>query len=180
MAIEGLDSQFSGWALIEIMGRDRAAGFVTTEYFGSACLFRVDTPALPEREFVLKSPEYVEHTWTPAGATVKRPESPARTRFLGPSSIFSLIPCTEEAARAAIEEIYPRPMILLKMPQQAQLNPSVSLGLVDPVCGSEIPSPMKAFSTEHDNVRYLFCSRDCMDQLQICPEDYIHAPGEEA
>ena len=40
-------SRFEGWAIVEMFGHQREAGFVTTESFGPACLFRVDTPALP-------------------------------------------------------------------------------------------------------------------------------------
>lgn len=121
-------AQFEGWAVIEIFGHTKDAGFVTTQYFGSACLFRIDVPELPEREVELKRPEYFEinrvwRTW-PAGTIAKGAAMPARSKLIGPNSIFSLTPCTEEFARRAIEEIYPRPLVLVGVPEteQAQLE----------------------------------------------------------
>lgn len=172
-------SSFRGWAVIEIFGHTLAAGFVTSEYFGSACLFRIDTPELPEREFVLKEPAYVGGRWTPAGATVQRQASPPRSKLIGPNSIFSLNPCDEDVARAAIEEIYPRPLILLKMPEQAQLAAPVEVEtFIDPVCGENAAADGPR--CEFENKMYLFCSKDCMRAFQERPEDYVDQTPEPA
>ena len=127
--MEPKQSAFEGWAIVEIFGHQKAIGFVTTEAYGSACLFRVDTPELPEREYTLTRPGYTatvddpsSRQWTPAGAKVKRLASGASSQLLGPGSIYRLIPCTEEVAREAIEELIPRPMILLEpAPKQQPL-----------------------------------------------------------
>lgn len=118
---EAKQAAFEGWAIVEIFGHQKAIGFVTTEAYGSACLFRVDTPALPEREYTLRRPGYTaspedpsSQNWTDAGAKVKRLASGASSQLLGPGSIYRLIPCTEEVAREAIEELIPRPLILLE------------------------------------------------------------------
>ena len=119
--MESKQAAFEGWAIVEIFGHQKAIGFVTTEAYGSACLFRVDTPELPEREYALTRPSYTcvpEDTsasnWTPRGAKVKRLASAACSQLLGPGAIYRLIPCTEEVARQAIEELIPRPLILLE------------------------------------------------------------------
>ncbi|GEM_PF-2856323 len=57
--MEAKAAAFEGWAVVEMFGHAKEIGFVTTEAYGSAVLFRVDTPELPEREFILESPEYV-------------------------------------------------------------------------------------------------------------------------
>ncbi len=114
-------AKFEGWAVVEMMGHQREVGFVTTEVYGAACLFRVDTPALPEREHELKRPQYIltpggEQKYCPAGSKVKRPPVPAKSRLVGPPAIYAITPCTEETALQAIEELISRPMILLSLP----------------------------------------------------------------
>jgi hypothetical protein len=47
-------SAFEGWAVLEIFGHQTYAGFVTTQTFGQAVLFRVDVPPLAERERLSK------------------------------------------------------------------------------------------------------------------------------
>lgn len=50
-------SKFEGWAIVEMMGHRREIGYVTTEHYGAASLFRVDSPEVEEREYELKRPE---------------------------------------------------------------------------------------------------------------------------
>ena len=122
--MEGQPNRFEGWAVVEMFGHAKEVGFVTTETYGTAVLFRVDTPSLPEREFTLESPGYVNGaTWTPAGSKVKRPASPAKTRLIGPGAIYAITPCTEETALRAIEEFTRRPLILLELAKDAPQLP---------------------------------------------------------
>jgi hypothetical protein len=110
-------AQFEGWAIVELFGHQREIGYITTRYFGTACLFQVDVPELPEREFVLEDPQYVNSSWTPSGAKVKKKAAPARTRMLGPGSIYALNPCSEEAARLAIDKLSGREIVVLEVPK---------------------------------------------------------------
>jgi len=119
--MESTQAKFEGWAVVEMMGHQEEIGFVTTETYGQAVLFRIDTPELPEREFVLASPEYVQGRWTPAGAKVKRPASQAKSRLVSPGSLYAINPCTEEAARTAIEQHASRPLILIEVPANLRL-----------------------------------------------------------
>jgi hypothetical protein len=112
-------STFTGWALLEMMGHQREIGYVTTEYFGGAALFRVDVPELPEREFTLTAPEYVGGEWMAAGTKVKRPGTPARSRLVAPGALYAMNPCTEEAARTALEHSSARPLILVEAAPKA-------------------------------------------------------------
>lgn len=110
-------AKFEGWAVVEMMGHQREIGFVTTEYFGGAALFRVDTPEIPEREYELKRPQWIGAQHVPAGSKVKRSGIPAKSRFVAPGALYALTPCTEETARQAIEEMVPRDVILLEIKQ---------------------------------------------------------------
>jgi hypothetical protein len=56
--VEVKQAAFEGWAVVEMMGHRKEIGYVTTQAFGQAVLFRVDIPELPDREFVLTRPEY--------------------------------------------------------------------------------------------------------------------------
>jgi len=118
-------TKFEGWAVVEMFGHQKEIGYVTTQYFGSACLFQCDVPALPERELVLDRPSYADlhgkQVWAPVGSKVTRPASPGHTSLIGPSAIYKLTPCTEETALAAIDNFSPRPLILLDLAKQPQL-----------------------------------------------------------
>jgi len=134
-------AKFEGWAIVEMFGHGREIGYVTTQYFGSACLFQIDVPELPARERTLRCPEFVNHEWTPAGAKVKGEAVPARTRMIGPASIFALNPCSEEAARVALDEFVPRKYVVLEIPKDApkQLPGERELGIdYCDECGQEI------------------------------------------
>jgi hypothetical protein len=108
--------QFEQWAVVEMFGHVKEIGFVTTQYFGTACLFQVDVPELSEREYVLEAPEWVDGKYAPAGSKVRRPASPAKTRLIGPGAVYSMTPCTEETAMRAVESFSRRPLVLLEVP----------------------------------------------------------------
>lgn len=130
--MEAKQAAFEGWAVVEIYGHQKEVGFVTTEYYGMACMFRVDVPALPEREFILKRPEYTnlgsdEYRVSPVGSKVKRAAIPGRSRLVGVGAIFSLTPCTEATAIEALESLIPRTLMLLELPKdQKQLTVNIS------------------------------------------------------
>jgi hypothetical protein len=118
---------FEGWAVVEMMGHRKEIGYVTTQAFGQAVLFRVDTPELPEREYVLESPEYASDKsdgtqWCPVGTKVKRGATSARSCLVAPSSLYAINPCSEQAAMALIERNVHRPLIVLELPEQAALQ----------------------------------------------------------
>lgn len=120
-------NRFEGWAVVEMFGHVKEVGFMTTQYYGTTCLFQIDVPELPEREFVLQRPEYTNDSegnqrWTPAGAKVRRAAVPARSRLIGPGAVYSMTPCTEGTALVAIEECIRRSLILLEMPKDRQLQ----------------------------------------------------------
>jgi hypothetical protein len=123
-------SQFNGWAKVEVMGRQTHIGFVRTEAYGQAVMFRVDTPELPERDYVLKAPAYVTtdsgaQVWTPAGATVRRGASLGCTVLIGAGSIYRILPCNEATALQAIEADQRAELKLIAVPQVFALAATV-------------------------------------------------------
>ena len=110
-------SKFEGWAVVEMFGHLQEIGFVTTAYFGGPALFRIDQPEFPARVYELPRPQWIGETHCPAGTKVERSAHPGKTVFIGPSSIFRLTPCTEEAARQMIERNIPAPIKILSVPE---------------------------------------------------------------
>lgn len=115
-------AKFEGWAVVEIMGHQRYAGFVTTQAFGGAVLFRVDVPALPERERLTEYDDYFDGKYVPKGAAVKELEKPAYTKLFGAASVYCITPCTEEAAMKALESMQSRALKLLALPEKPALD----------------------------------------------------------
>jgi hypothetical protein len=117
-------AKFDGWAIVEVMGYQRFAGYVTTQAFGSAVLFRIDVPALPERIAALRTGRYVEGAYLDAGNKAKKDAVPAFTKLVGAGSIYAITPCTEQAAKAACDAIADRPLIpihlSLPMPEEPE------------------------------------------------------------
>ncbi|HEX6463950.1 MAG TPA: hypothetical protein VFZ98_05840 [Vicinamibacterales bacterium] len=71
------------WAVVEVMGHKKFAGYVSEQVIGSNALIRVDVPE------------------TDQGGVFTRPY----TKLIGPGSIYMLTPCTEDVARAAARTI---------------------------------------------------------------------------
>lgn len=109
------NSEFSGWAKVEMLGRNVEVGFVSTRYFGNVALFQIDVPGVDEREETLERPEYVDDVWTPAGSVVKREAIPSRTSMIGPSTIYRMTPCSEEVAKKSLAERRPRAIAVVRL-----------------------------------------------------------------
>lgn len=131
-------NQLASWAIIEIFGHQKYAGFVQAQAFGTTVMFRLDVPDLPERTRPLELPTWVtiESTgarqYAPAGTVIKAPAKQGFSKIFGAAAIYCITPCTEDAARAAIEQMSPRPLMLVKMPgAQAELAEPVPIGPID-------------------------------------------------
>ncbi len=109
------NAEFKGFARVEVMGHQTHIGFVETQAFGGAVLFRIDRPEVPESEETLTRPEWVDSVRAPVGSVVKRGVIPAATVLVGASSIYRIIPCTEEAAMLTIRQSESRPLFLVKL-----------------------------------------------------------------
>jgi hypothetical protein len=70
-------TEFKTWAIVEVMGHNEYAGFVSSESIAGAEMLRVDVP------------ETSKHA--------------AFTKYLSTNAIYGISPCTEETARARAE-----------------------------------------------------------------------------
>ncbi len=124
-------SKFEGWAILEIFGHQRYAGFVSTQVFGTAVMFRVDVPALEERERVTKRPGYMGAQYVPAGATVKEGAVQGYTKLFGVGAIYAMTPCTQEAALKAVESMQERLLMLVTLPPEKAIEAPKTEGAGD-------------------------------------------------
>jgi hypothetical protein len=116
---EQQQAKFEGWAIVDVLGHQRYVGYVTTEAFGQAVLFRIDVPALEARERTTKSPGYAgnDGRYLPAGTVVTEGPVAGYTKLIGSGSIYAITPCTKEAALAAVEEMQHRPLMSVQLPE---------------------------------------------------------------
>lgn len=81
--------KFEAWAIVELMGHQKIAGYVTEIQMGGSSLLRVDVPEIK---------------------TV-----PGFTRIFNPSALYAINPCTEEMAVSAAESIKSKPIMEFDM-----------------------------------------------------------------
>jgi hypothetical protein len=117
-------ASFEGWAVVEVFGHQRYAGFVSTQTFGQAVLFRVDVPPLEERERETKHYEHHEGRVVPPGSTVKEAAVQGYTKFFGPGAIYAMTPCTQEVATKAVESLQVRSVSIVALAPERSLGPA--------------------------------------------------------
>lgn len=127
-------SKFKGWARVEVMGHQSHTGYVTTEAYGAAVLFRIDQPEIAEVEETLTESQWIGNTTCPAGTVVQRGKIEAVSVLVGAGSIYRIIPCTKEVAEKAIRENQRRPLIPVKLPGAKTLT-AVAPEPMCPACG---------------------------------------------
>jgi hypothetical protein len=108
-------ANFEGWAVIELFGHSREVGYVSTEHFGTGALFRVEVPALPEREVILERPQWIEGELAGVGSKMMRSGVEGRTRFIGPGAVYAMNPCTHDAAMKALEALSTREVKVIEL-----------------------------------------------------------------
>jgi hypothetical protein len=108
-------NEFKGWARVEVMGHQSHIGFVTTETYGQAVLFRIDQPAVPGGEETLKRAEWVGDVFAGAGSVVQRQPIESVSVLVGSGSIYRIIPCDEATAMSAIRSSQRRPLSMVSL-----------------------------------------------------------------
>lgn len=108
-------NEFKGWARVEVMGHQQHIGFVTTEAYGQAVLFRIDQPRVPGGEETLKAAEWVGDVYAGAGSIVSRQPIEAVSVLIGSGSIYRIVPCDEGAAMSAIRSSQRRPLSIVSL-----------------------------------------------------------------
>lgn len=87
------EEQKSGfWAIVEIMGHKRYAGYVSEQVVGGASFVRVDVPQHNERD--------------------------AFSKLFGAASIYCITPVSEDAARVAASQLRETPLSEWDLPQE--------------------------------------------------------------
>ncbi len=102
------------WAVVEVMGHKRFAGFVTEQAIAGAAFVRVDVPEIP------------------ADSKSDRAALPAFTKLLGAPSIYAITPCTEETARAFAAKMQERAFATYEAPRLIAPQPK-------PICEDDYP-----------------------------------------
>lgn len=121
MSVAPEQNRFDGWAIVDVLGHQRYVGYVTTETYGQVVMFRIDVPRLDARERVTVKPEYIDGTFMTVGTIVQEDAVEGYTKLIGAGSIYSITPCTEEAALAAVEAVQPRPLMSAQLPPKRTL-----------------------------------------------------------
>jgi hypothetical protein len=121
--MEQQTAKFDGWAVVEVFGHQRYAGYVTTEAFGQAVLFRVDVPELKARERTTKGPTYHPDSgdYLPSGTVIQEGPVQSFSKLFGAGAIYAITPCTEEAALEAVEQTQRRPLLKVTVPERPAL-----------------------------------------------------------
>lgn len=91
-----VSERFEGWCIVEIMGHQTFAGYVSERAVAGAGLLQIDVPAVDEQH-------------------------PAFTKLFSPSAIYGITPTTEEHAREAARQIRVRPVSLYILPESRRL-----------------------------------------------------------
>ena len=94
-------TDFSGWAIIEIMGHQKYSGYVQTQAVGGASMVRVDVPEV--------------------AGDGDREGHAAFTKLFGASSIYCLTPVSEEVARAMARSLRKAPVNAYEFPREVLL-----------------------------------------------------------
>ena len=115
------DAKFEGWALIELFGHQKEAGYVTTQYFGDKAMFQVDVPEIAAREETLTRPQWGETQLYPAGSVIEKQAIEGRTRLINPGAVYAMNPATEQAVRSAIASSERREIKVISLPEGKQL-----------------------------------------------------------
>lgn len=112
-------NEFKGFAKVEVMGHQSHIGYVTTEVYGAAVLFRIDQPALAEETRTLTEKEWHDGRYLHPGSVVKEAAIPGASVLVGAGSIYRIVPCSEEVCMRAIRAGVRRPLLVVSEPPAA-------------------------------------------------------------
>lgn len=90
------DEAFEGYAILELMGHRRLAGFVRETTIAGVGMLRIDVPM---------------------------PDGKTATQFYPPSALYCLTPTTEEIARHIAQNNQPRPVQVWELPASGRTAP---------------------------------------------------------
>ena len=109
-------TKFEGYALVEVMGHRRHAGFVTTVFIGTAAFLQVVNEEVPTTQYRLDQDAVVDAEYCYAGSLIESGRE-RREILIGTGSIYAITPISaEQAERLAppkhkVLERAPRPLL---------------------------------------------------------------------
>ena len=103
--------KFEGWAIVEMLGHKKIAGYLSEQAIGGGAMLRIDVPETKSGT--------VPSRWDSDSG----PDTAPYSKFVGIGSIYAITPCTEEFARKAARVIErhnsPTPVDIPTPPQLA-------------------------------------------------------------
>jgi hypothetical protein len=111
-----MNDELRTWAIVEVMGHNEYAGFISADTVAGAPMLRVNVPAVDGRD--------------------------AFTKFLSMSAIYAISPCTEETARLRAAALKKTPFeswsverqVIERLREEGKLNDVRQLAHVGDVC----------------------------------------------
>ena len=86
-------TEFEGWAIVELMGHRKLAGYVREVTFAGAAMMRLDIPS-----------------------------DPPVTQYYSASSLYALTPTTEDLAKRVAQASRPTPVALYELPERTSAS----------------------------------------------------------
>lgn len=109
------------WAVLELFGHSKIAGYVREVSLGGDAMLRVD---VPELKFTEQLPAYRR----PAdGVMTREVELAGFTKFYSPKAVFAMTPATEETCRAIMQSLSVQPISPFDLPK-ALPSPAIASG----------------------------------------------------
>ena len=90
-------AKFEGYAIVEIMGHQTMAGYVTTHAFGNVVMFKVTQEAVEPEEQTLSENRYMGGRTYLAGTKLRARRDEASS-YIGAASVYRMTPCSREDA----------------------------------------------------------------------------------
>lgn len=111
------EEKFAGWAILELMGHRRLAGYVQEATLAGSAFLRIDVATAPLADDV---PEALQET---------EPADAEATQFYSPSAVYCVTPTTERIARAFASRARPAPVHVWELPTgRGEPSPHVRAG----------------------------------------------------
>lgn len=122
--MENTPPRLATWAIVELMGHNQMAGFLTERPVGATVMFQLDVPAVGD--------------------------VPAYTRYLSTAAVYAINPCTEELARLAANSYKAMPVIPYDV--QTYIRKVITKGVdaIRPPLGDGDPEPENPFVFQGD------------------------------
>lgn len=114
-----IQERFKAWAIVELMGHQKIAGYVTEMVMGGSSMLRVDVPETDSQ--------------------------PAFTRIFNPSALYAINPVTEDVALQMARSLKAQPVIsydmqvMIQKTVQKKLNEAIELAGIEQARVEEDP-----------------------------------------